>query len=257
MDDPDLHLLTGAYAAGALSDDERRAFEAHLLGCDPCAQEVAELLATTAQLDAASFEPPPPSMRDAVLARIAEVPQDPPPSTEEAAGDAAPSTPADDGRRARRWTRVALLPAAAVAVVAALGTVVVATLADQADQADPVEAPADRLTELLAAPDAQLVEATGPDGATARVVWSAEWGEAVLVVDGMAPAPRAHTYELWLLDDAGARPAGRFDVDERGHATHHVTGDLASVAALGVTVEPEGGSPVPTTDPVMMFEVAG
>jgi anti-sigma factor RsiW len=82
---PDIHTLTGAYAADALSDDERRSFEAHLDECDACAQEVAELQATAAMLGAASFEPPPPSLRDAVLAEIDQVRQEPPavPSADE------------------------------------------------------------------------------------------------------------------------------------------------------------------------------
>ena len=36
----DLHTLTGAYAADALSDTEQLAFERHLTACPACAQEV-------------------------------------------------------------------------------------------------------------------------------------------------------------------------------------------------------------------------
>ena len=40
----DLHTLTGAYAADALSGTERLAFERHLDDCPACAQEVREFM---------------------------------------------------------------------------------------------------------------------------------------------------------------------------------------------------------------------
>jgi anti-sigma-K factor RskA len=252
---PDIHTLTGAYAADALSADERRFFEAHLAECDACAQEVAELQATAAMLGAASFEPPPPSLRDAVLAEIDQVRQEPPavPATGAPADEAAPRGAM--ARAMRRWTTDLALPAAAVVVIAVLGlSAVVANLTSRLGE---VETQATQLTDVLAAADAQLVTAEGPGGSQARVVVSASRGEAVFVASGMDPAPHEHTYELWLIDDSGATPAGLFDVDERGRATRVMTGDLGSTLAIGVTVEPEGGSPQPTTDPVMVVDLAG
>ncbi|NKE62613.1 anti-sigma factor, partial [Lentzea sp. PSKA42] len=59
----DLHTLTGAYAVNALSDTERAAFETHLIRCESCATEVAELAATATRLGAAVDFPPPPQLR--------------------------------------------------------------------------------------------------------------------------------------------------------------------------------------------------
>ena len=36
-------MFDGAYVLGALSDADRRAYEAHLLECDECATSVREL----------------------------------------------------------------------------------------------------------------------------------------------------------------------------------------------------------------------
>jgi anti-sigma factor RsiW len=36
----DMHALSGAYAAGALPDDERAEFESHIATCSQCEQEV-------------------------------------------------------------------------------------------------------------------------------------------------------------------------------------------------------------------------
>jgi anti-sigma factor RsiW len=75
---PDPHALTGAYAAGALPDVERVAFETHLAGCVSCRAEVAALQ-DAATLLAVPFEvTPPPGMKAAVLAEIVRTPQDPP-----------------------------------------------------------------------------------------------------------------------------------------------------------------------------------
>jgi anti-sigma factor RsiW len=41
----ELHTLTGAYAAAALPEEEREAFERHLRDCAACRQEVRELRA--------------------------------------------------------------------------------------------------------------------------------------------------------------------------------------------------------------------
>jgi anti-sigma factor RsiW len=286
---PDTHALTGAYAADALPDDERRSFEAHLAGCEPCAQEVAELQATAAILGAASYETPPAGMKAAVLAEIQEVSQEPAGAQVErlegddsdggrggpdgrdgtegsehraeragrdagdGGGDRAHAAGTGRGRRPR-WVELAI-PAAAVVAIAVLA--LAAVLAGLDARLGEVESAAMSVTDVLAAPDAQLVSVDGPGGSHVQVVVSHARGEAVFVVSGMAPAPHEHTYELWMLDAAGATPAGLFDVDERGRATRVMTGDLAATTAIGVTIEPARGSPQPTTEPIMVVELAG
>lgn len=78
MTTADLHRLSGAYALHALSEDEREAFERHLTGCEPCAQEAAELCATAARLGLAASAAPRREMRDQVLRRITTVRQETP-----------------------------------------------------------------------------------------------------------------------------------------------------------------------------------
>ncbi|MFA9432745.1 anti-sigma factor domain-containing protein [Egicoccus sp. AB-alg2] len=243
----DIHTLTGAYAADALDDDERRFFEQHLEACDACAQEVAELLATAARLGGAAAEPPPPDLKVRVLDEIDRTRQEAP---RPRAGDGAGSTGTATGRP---WWGRLLVPAAAVLVVLGIGVGVLVN--DLYGRVDSLQDQQVRYEEILAAPDARWVETQGPDGSVGRVVLSPSRGEAVLLVDGMAPAPHEHTYELWVIDAAGATPAGVFDVDDRGRVSRVVTGDFTEAAAIGVTVEPEGGSPQPTSDPVMVLEL--
>jgi anti-sigma-K factor RskA len=267
---PDIHTLTGAYAVDALAADERQVFEEHLEVCDACRQEVAELQATAARLGGSLHEPPPPELKGRVLAAIDRTRQEPPSSGDRSWPDASAADPAwpTDGHgdelaaaRARRG-RTAGAPRVLLGVVgAAAGVLAIAVIglgfavASLGERLGQMEATAGQLTDVLTAVDAETV-AVDVDGTVVRIVMSPRRGEALVLVDGMAPAPDEHDYELWLIHDEVRVPAGVFDVDDRGRATRVVTGDMATVTAIGVTVEPAGGSPQPTSDPVMLVEMA-
>jgi anti-sigma-K factor RskA len=266
---PDIHTLTGAYAVDALAADEREVFEAHLEACDACCQEVAELQATAARLGGSLHEPPPPELKGRVLAAIDRTRQDPPGSADGSWPDASPD-PASAAwgrdeladaraRKARaagapRWLLGVVGAAAGVLAIAVVGLgFAVASLGERLGQ---METAAGQLTEVLTAVDAETVS-VAVDGTAVSIVMSPRRGEAVVLVDGMAPAPDDHDYELWMIHDDVRVPAGVFNVDDRGRATRVVTGDMATVTAIGVTVEPAGGSPQPTSEPVMVVEMAG
>lgn len=248
---PDIHTLTGVYAVDALPNDERDMFEHHLVVCDACAQEVAELQATASRLGAASYESPPPGLRGRVMAEIDATRQQRPAGVADAP-DELGSRRARTSRRGTGWVTNLAVAASAVLVVAVAGLSV--TIANLNERVAQVEAASSQVTDVLAAADVTMVSVEGPEG-VGRVVASPTRGEAVFLAADMDPAPHEHTYELWLIDDDGATPAGLFDTDDRGRATRVMTGDIASTAAIGVTVEPTGGSPEPTTDPIMVFEL--
>ena len=63
----DLHQLTGAYAADALTGAELAQFDKHLGRCPSCAEEVRGLRETAARLGIATSIVPPPAMRRQVL----------------------------------------------------------------------------------------------------------------------------------------------------------------------------------------------
>lgn len=267
----ELHELTGAYALDALPEDEQARFEEHLESCAACRREVAELQAAVAGVGELLEQAPPAGLKERVLADIDQVPQEaprapaahaepgaPPPTAPEAPSAGEGPSPGDElgARRAARrpwWAGLQGVAAAVVAVlVVGLGTVIV----NLYDRIDELETASSQVTEVLSAPDADTITVEGEAGSSARVVVSASRGEAVFLADGMDQVSAEQTYELWLIDDAGAEPAGLFDVDEQGRATQVLTGDLESAAAIGVTVEPAGGSPQPTSDPVMVIELA-
>ncbi len=285
----DLHELTAVYALDALSGEEQARFEEHLEECTACRQEVAELQATLGEIGEVFEEAPPAGLKDLVLAEIDQTPQERSPGETAAPGDgdmattsptqdaaggavdefssrrhAAPQSRAEgdagDGRvdelaarrAAPKWVTGMMATAAGIVVILVVGVSVIVTNLNE--RIDELEAATSDMTEMLATPDAQAVTVEGPDGSFVRVVMSASRGEAMFLADGMDPAPHEHTYELWLIDDEGAHSAGVFDVDETGRVTQLMSGDMERTAAIGVTVEPEGGSPEPTTDPVMLID---
>src|SRR3546814_1357602 len=69
----DIHALVGAYAVDALDDIERQQFERHLATCADCRDEVASLLDASSMLSGITLSPPPPSLRDRVMADISTV----------------------------------------------------------------------------------------------------------------------------------------------------------------------------------------
>jgi anti-sigma-K factor RskA len=93
---------------------------------------------------------------------------------------------------------------------------------------------------------------SGRNGAVGRMVPTSEGG--LFVVAGLRPTPEGRDYQLWLLprDCAGCPPtsAGTFDVSD-GVATLETERALDDVGGVAVTLEPDGGSPEPTSRPVI------
>jgi anti-sigma-K factor RskA len=240
--DADLHTLTGAYALHALSDEERARFARHLDDCPSCAEEVAEFTATAAKLAAAVAVTPRPGLKQDVLRRVTTVRQAPPRT-----GSHRPA-----GTLRRRLPRLAL--AACLALAAGLGGVAVwehDRAADATSAARQAERRTAELVTVLGAPDAVSRRVPLDGGADATVVVSATRDRAVLLASGLTAPPRGKVYQLWYAVDGGMRSAGLLDTDRTDQAVV-LAGSANSASAVGITVEPAGGSPRPTTAPLAL-----
>jgi anti-sigma-K factor RskA len=84
-----------------------------------------------------------------------------------------------------------------------------------------------------------------------QAVYTADTGALVFVASHLDPLAPHKTYELWLLpaDKSAPIPAGIFKPDAHGNASVVMPELPKGVAAggFGVTVEADGGSPVPTS----------
>jgi anti-sigma-K factor RskA len=241
------------YVVDALTDDERRDFEAHLAGCTRCRPTVAELSAVTERLSQSVAAEPPAGLRAHVLAAIAAEPvalasRRPAVESEPAAATSTDPVTVVSLSRPRRSQRFPTLVAAAAVTLALVCGGWALASRHQAQQADSTRA---QLTSLLASHDVHTVSGTA-GGASATLVVSESRNEAVFVAGNMPTLPDGKVYELWTITGP-PRPAGTFS----GADSTVVSLPTAAVDAtlVAVTVEPAGGSAHPTTQPIMSLDV--
>lgn len=235
----DVHTLTGAYAVDALTDTERRSFERHLGECDTCAVEVRGLQAAAARLGSAESLVPSQQFRDRVLTRAAATRQLPP-----RFGAESETTGGGLSRIGRR----PLLAAAAALAVLATGLGAVAVSLDQ--RADDAE----RLVAVALDPRGVTASDAVLNGGTATAVRAD--GAAVFAAAGLPELRSDQDFQLWALSAEGAPASlGVVEPDASGSLRQLVT-VLGEGERLALTVEPEGGSLEPTTEPVVVLEFA-
>jgi len=231
--------LLAAYALDALEPEEIARLNRLLDERPELRATVAELRATANQLPYGLPEAaPPPELRQRVL--------------DYATGRAErqPAAPARLPQRVRGWLVGLGALAAAALVAAALGWGQVASL--QADLAQ-------TRTELAAAHEdlatAQAVIAQ-LDGGTGRgTMLRTTAGKTVFVVKLPQLQP-GRTYQLWRIQGNQApQSAGLFSIDTQGFGTFDVPQPLQPGDTMAVTDEPTGGSPQPTTRPLIAGEV--
>jgi anti-sigma-K factor RskA len=230
----DIHALSGAYAVDALDELERVGFERHLAGCDTCQAEVASLREATAAMVEDIAVAPPPELRAAVLDDISRVRPLPPVVAGPPGGHRA-----DGGTPSRRRWFPALVAAVVLAIVG-----VGAAVWQPWQNDEPGQTQLTATERVLADTGAQRVSHELPGGAKATIVRSTKEHRAVIVTENMPAPPDGKVYQLWLqtpeedMVDAGLMP---LEGD-----TALLEGDADDALAVGLSLEPEGGSPQPT-----------
>jgi anti-sigma factor RsiW len=210
---------------------------------------------------------------DAEPARASTAPAPLPAATDhDATGEASsPATPAPKGPRhadpqamatvhsldaRRRRGRWILAAAAAVLLPGvALGGWALGQQSGQQEQrvvAQEHEQERQRQERLLAAPDVAVRHVEMDGGGAATVIASRDRDAALLVASDVADPGEGRQYQLWLMEDGTPVPDATFDAGADGV---WVDGDIEGAQALAVTVEPEGGSESPTSDPLMVAEI--
>lgn len=231
------HELTAAYAVDALDPVEREAYERHLAGCERCQAELATMWETTEALAVAASGPEPrPELRERILS----------------AARAEPHVVVPFAPRRSRAVPVLAAAAALAAVVALAVGIWGVSLSSDLDDARSAVARERQTAAVLADPGARSVALQAGDG---RLVVTDD-GRAVVVLDGLDPAPAGKTYQLWIVpggDIAAATSGGLFSGDE-GMDVALVDGALAEGDLVAVTVEDAGGVDAPTTDPIVASE---
>jgi anti-sigma-K factor RskA len=243
-------------SVGALDDQERVRFEAHLAaGCERCEEELRQCVdAATILPRALPNVPVPPSLRSQVMARVALEKQ---PSLA-----VRPPVASSMGRRLRPWV--------GGVVAAGLVGVLVWGIHDTRSTVGRQQASIERLQQELAQQQALTALISNTDtgvvglrgtGAAERadgwVVWSPARKRGYLVVHNLPPLSPGKQYQLWVTSGQQPTSAGVFDVDAIGHAALVIAGAAERPDLFTVTVEPAGGAPSPGGPVVMKGGQAG
>ena len=230
------------YALGALEADEVERVEREI-ATEPVAerqryrQEITRTREALASLSAEYATPPPPRIRQLVLA---DLPSD----------ETVPSNVVDITSRRRRVTIAVGAVAAALALI--VGGVLVGRVTAP-DASGPVaqDDVNNQISQVLAAPDMQLQQADIGEDTSVTVVASREEDKAVVMADGLPAVPAGQTYQMWLMgDDHDPVSVGLMQGSPGRQAV--AVDNVSGSDTFGVTVEPAGGSPQPTGDPVVV-----
>lgn len=234
------------YALGVLDPEERSAIDEHLSRqCDVCTPAVKRAAAINAAI--LSFVPevsPPRGLRSRVIA---------------AAGG---------GAKRFSWWPVWAVATAGLAVAAMTFYFEQRDTSTQLAQAKQVlvdktqeASRASQILEFLNQPETKAVGFSGTEAAPPKGNFFVNPRTGVLMIASNLPKLEpGRTYQMWIIPKGkNPVPAGLFRTDDRGGAIHLQAGpvDVASLAAVAVSLEPESGSAQPTTKPIIVAAVTG
>ena len=264
--DPRIEDLLPFYALEALTDEERELVESYLAEHPEAREQLNDLHSGAAALPY-GIKPiePPPQVKESLMARVNADAQARFPST---ARTPVQSQPSPRTGWFQNLFPVFSLGAAAIAIVwAVVLSLQVSglqreiaslheTLAKQSNSIEqiianlPKSPPSNVITISLKGTNAQ-------PHAHGQLIADPKEQSAVLIVAGLPKLQPNQTYQVWLI--AGGKPvsAGLLTVDENGQGVVIITSEdsINSFQSLGISVEPEGGSPQPTGDIVVLSDI--
>ena len=231
------------YVLGVASDPERSEIREHLSrGCEVCMAEVKRARHLAALLGSTSpAAAPSPRLRRRILASV--------------------------GYEQKRFGFAPFLAAALLLSLFAVfyfsgrerDFAVLATRLDRQLRGQTIELT--RLHEafaILNAPDTSVTSfGAGQTRPPKGKVFVNQAQGVLLIASNLPPAPTGKAYEMWVIPNGGKGtpiPAGMFQSGGDGTAMHIQRGpvDLSTPPAIAVTLEPEAGSPGPTSQPLFV-----
>ena len=238
--------MAATFVLDAQPPEERAAYLDHLEVCDVCHQVVREFQATADLLPSALEEQAgSPSLKGRILAEAAaDLSRQDRPAPE--------STPGE--RRLRNWRWPGWFSPRPAAAMAALMLAIVGVgiwnvvLWGQVNQQDQTLEVQDRLLEAIAA-GARTSLLSGTEAApqaSATLIQEPGVRSAFLLVNGLPSLPESQDYQVWKITGDGPSGAGIFEVTDSMGQLVILPADFFGADAVGVSIEPRGGSPQPT-----------
>ena len=226
--------LIPAYALGSLEAEDAAHVSSHLKTCAACREELADYESVADALaTAVPIITPPAQLKDRLMERTttaALTAVSPQPSSQKTW-----SSHLNSFLHGPRWQPVL--------AVALLILIIGALFIWQQNRNTPETH--FTLTPTEAAPGAEGIIAVTNNG------------EATLSITDLPKLPADKQYQLWLIQD-GQRDSGAvFSVDTSGSAQVKIDAKrpLTEYRAFGITIEPAGGSPGPTGERVLGFNL--
>lgn len=208
----EIQELLGAYALDATDPLEHRRIERHLMTCADCANEVRLLREAASELAWLSPLEEPGDLSERITRTLP---------------------------MQRRSVRTRVLTGVAAVAVIVSGMLGVGYVRERSANT--------QLADVLAAASRRVVLAPS-GGFDGHGVLHIADDRAALVLDDLPDAGKDRTYQLWALK--GVKPRSMTVVDGDGRVVQLF--DWKGAAdRFAVTIEPDGGSPVPTSDPVL------
>jgi anti-sigma-K factor RskA len=241
--------LAELYALDAVSPAERAAIEEYISAAprperdafDERVRQARETLAATFTAE----EEPPAGLFDRIVAQLPAQPETAQSATAQPGAVPVPAPATDElgaARQRREERRRApglrnwLVGVAAAAVIALGGVGVGAYVANQNDP----------LNQVLQAQDVRQATVEVSGGGTATVSISSSRDAVVVKMNGVPAPPAGKVYQMWLIPKDGSAPVSQGLMDAEALSKPAVVKGIGSAAALGITVEPVGGSASPT-----------
>jgi anti-sigma-K factor RskA len=259
--DPRIEELLPFYALDALSDEEKELVETYLAKHPEVREQIGDLQSAVSALPYSVIPVEPPRrLKDALMARVAV---DERSSASEQKQAAVP--------RQSRWANLFPAFSFAVATVAVVWVVIlniqlsqlrheVSSLGDalvaQSNSLEQINAKLPQTPESAAMTISLKGTKVQPQ-AQGQLIADPKSESAVLVITGLGQLEAGKTYQVWLIDAGGPKSAGLLTVDAHGQGVLIVSSDaqIGSFKALGISVEPDGGSPQPTGDIVVLSDL--
>lgn len=229
----DLHTLSGAYALDALSEEEAALFATHLEGCPSCREEVREMRDVAARMGAVEAIAPPSALKARILAAADQQAQLP------------PSVTPIELARSRRWLPRVAGAAAAVVLLATGGVVAYDAVRDEPSR----EVVAGSVSQVFSASDARTITVTTANGGRLRVATSAQRGQMAVDSRGL-PRLKGRAYQMWAVRNDRPTSVGLIEDVKAGK----VMPIPAAGTTVAITIEPAGGSKVPTGRPIVTMD---
>jgi anti-sigma-K factor RskA len=245
--------LLALAALGELTDDDQRELDEAIVADPRLADELDELLETAAALQRSADRTPPPDLRSRVLASVDAIEQEPgggvlddaptmatgsSPATQAAdIGTTGTAEVTDIGRSRRRgWVPLA---AAAAVVALIVGGILTLSIGDDGGGGSTFDA-------VVESDDAEVRVLDGELSGSLAAIYSP--AQSALALDGTDVPSLVDntTYQLWLVDEAGATSVGLFRPDDTGRVEQRFDDVNPLGFVIGVTIEPAGGSDQPT-----------